>query len=470
MVYENGWGSFIIAYLTILLIMGIWLLIWEIALWQYTRKWAPGALWEISKYLRWVWWAWILTAAIILTYYVVVIWWWIDYLVYSIHSFVTGTPFPWATTQDFFTQHVLKLSSDISTFWGISWPVFWWTLLVWILIYAFTYKSTETVWKVVLVTATVPFITLAILAIRWATLPWAEQGLAYLTTIDVSALKNFKTWIAAAWQIFFTLSLAMGIMIAYWALKKPESEIVQSTILVAVWNTIISFLSAIAVFGTLGYLAQQTNQPITEVIKNWPILAFVTFPEAINHLPAFKELFAILFFATIFMLAIDSAMSLIEAVGVALREKFPNVPVELVTLFVVIILFFGSLIYVFGNGLYILDIVDNYVSQYSMIFIWILEALALVWIWKKLWKFIDERNECKFRFVINKWFFLISWLISAGILGYLLANNLKTITSYWSYPQKYIYMLGIWTLIFIYLVSIGLNLIELKLEKNSKKD
>jgi SNF family Na+-dependent transporter len=46
-------------------------------------------------------------------------------------------------------------------------------------------------------------------------------------------------------------------MIAYGALKKPNSEIVQSTILVALGNTIISFLSAIAVFGTLGYLAMQ---------------------------------------------------------------------------------------------------------------------------------------------------------------------------------------------------------------------
>jgi SNF family Na+-dependent transporter len=40
-------------------------------------------------------------------------------------------------------------------------------------------------------------------------------------------------------------------MIAYGALKEKDSEIVQSTIIVAIGNTIVSFLSAIAVFGTL---------------------------------------------------------------------------------------------------------------------------------------------------------------------------------------------------------------------------
>jgi NSS family neurotransmitter:Na+ symporter len=98
---------------------------------------------------------------------------------------------------------------------------------------------------------------LFILALRGITLPGAEQGLAYLFHIDWSKFFSIDTWKAAAGQIFFTLSLAMGIMIAYGALKKRDSEIVQSVVLVALGNTLISFLSAFAVFGTLGYLALQ---------------------------------------------------------------------------------------------------------------------------------------------------------------------------------------------------------------------
>jgi SNF family Na+-dependent transporter len=77
------------------------------------------------------------------------------------------------------------------------------------LIYFATFKSVKSVGKVILVTATLPFLTLLILAIRGATLPGAMEGLSYLTTIDYDKLWSLSTWIAAAGQIFFTLSLAM---------------------------------------------------------------------------------------------------------------------------------------------------------------------------------------------------------------------------------------------------------------------
>jgi NSS family neurotransmitter:Na+ symporter len=135
------------------------------------------------------------------------------------------------------------------------------------LIYLFTFKSAKSVGKVVLVTATLPFLTLIVLAIRGVTLPGAMEGLKFLFTFNKDLFFSWELWKAAAGQIFFTLSLAMGIMIAYGALKKPESEIVQSTVLVALGNTLISFLSAIAVFSTLGYLALKTGKPITDVVN-----------------------------------------------------------------------------------------------------------------------------------------------------------------------------------------------------------
>jgi NSS family neurotransmitter:Na+ symporter len=72
-------------------------------------------------------------------------------------------------------------------------------------------------------------------------------------------------------------------------------------------------------------------------------------PKTIALLPALQSLFAVIFFLTVFLLAIDSAMSLIEAVSVALRDKFANLKVEIITLIVSVILGLISLIYVFGN-------------------------------------------------------------------------------------------------------------------------
>lgn len=123
------------------------------------------------------------------------------------------------------------------------------------LLYLFTFKSIRSVGKVVWFTATIPFVTLFLLAIYALTLEGSSLGMAYLTTINLDQLFESETWIAAAGQIFFTLSVGMGVMITFGSFKTDKSEIVKSTITVAIGNSIISFLAAITVFASLGYLA-----------------------------------------------------------------------------------------------------------------------------------------------------------------------------------------------------------------------
>ncbi len=457
-VYDNWWWAFIVAYLVILLILGLSLLVWEVAFWQYTQKWAPWAFGSVSKYLKWLGWAGILTAAVILSYYAVVIWWWIDYLGYSI-KWLFNWILPWANdAKTFFFSNVLHLTKDISVVGNISIPVLIGTVITWILIYFTTFKSVKSVGKVVLFTATLPFITLAILAIRWATLPWASEWLHYLLWANWDKLADLSTWIAAAGQIFFTLSLAMGIMIAYWALKPKDSEIVKSTIIVAIGNTLVSFLSAIAVFWTLWYLAAKQGVEVSKVVAWWPSLVFVTIPKTISLLPALQSLFAVIFFVTVFLLAIDSAMSLIEAVWVAIRDKFKNVKIEIITLILVVVLWLSSLIYTFGNGLYVLDIVDHFITSYSMLFIWVMEAIIFLVIWKKFAYFIDEHNDFR-KIWFNKWYLLVCWFLSILILGYLLYKNIAGWLSYWGYDKSYLILYGVYTLVAIYSFSVLFNVI-----------
>ncbi len=463
-VYDYGGGAFIAAYLIILFLMWLGLLIWEIAFGQKTQKWAPEAFGQVSVYLKWLWWFSIFIGAIILTYYAVVIWWGIDYLWYSLHSLVSWVPLPWIENSEaFFFNKVLWISQSIKNWWNLSIPVFLWTIIVWILIYLFTFRSTKSVWKVVLITATLPFLTLLLLAIRGITLPGAMEGLKYLFSFDVWKFLSFETWKAAASQIFFTLSLAMGIMIAYWALKKPNSEIVRSTIIVALWNTLVSFLSAIAVFSTLWYLAYVQNVPVNKVVTWWPGLVFVVLPKTIALMPILQSFFAVIFFLTVFLLAIDSAMSLIEAVSVAVRDKIKSLSVEIITLIVSIILGVGSLLYVFWNWLYILDIVDHFVTSWWMLFVGILEALVFIWIWFEwnFWDFIDSFNECKLRFVINKYLFLFSWIFAIAILSYLLWTNISKGIKYENYDIYYLKIFGILPLIVVLIVSILINFVDL---------
>jgi NSS family neurotransmitter:Na+ symporter len=168
---------------------------------------------------------------------------------------------------------------------------------------------------------------------------------------------------------------------------------------------------------------------------------------------------------TVFALAIDSAMSLIEAVSVAIRDKFEKVPVEIITLVVSIILGIGSMLYVFGNGLYVLDIVDHFVTSWSMLFIGVAEALIFLIIGKKLIDFIKQRNSCKLKFIFNSYYFWISFVLNVVVLAILLYLNIKAGIGYGDYKESYLWLYGVYVVIGIYGLAILINIIDILFSK-----
>ena len=461
LVYDNGGASFIIAYLVMLVFVWFALLVWEIALGQKSRMWASESFWDISKNFRWLGWAMVIFVFFILSYYVVVIWWGMDYLYYSLKSMFGWWALPWAGSgSDFFFGNILGITDWVWTPGKISMPVAIWTIFSLLLIYAFTFKWAKSVGKVIWFTATIPFVTLIILAIRAATLPWASDGLAYLVTSPSSQLWELATWTAAGGQIFFTLSVSMWVMIAYWALKREKSEIVKATFLVALGNTFISFISAIVVFGTLGYLAGQSWVDVTEVVKGWPSLAFAVIPETLALFGTASAFFSVMFFLTIFLLAIDSAMSLVEAIAIPIKDKFSRFKWENITAGIIMLVWLVSIIYMQGNGLYILDIVDHYVTQFAMLTIGLVELLLFLKYRKPLLRFIEQHNDWKYTFLGSS-YFMLSWIIWVALLWVLLFLNFQWgFFVYDSYTKTDLMTYGFYPILIWFWVAIAINLFE----------
>ena len=463
LVYDNGWASFIIAYLVMLLLVWLWLLIWEIALGQNSRQWLVWTAGDVSNKMRWLWWVTVFLAFGILSYYVVVIGWGLDYLYYSFIGMFSGS-LAWAWDSSwFFFWNILWITDWVSDKWNFSMPIFYGTLVTLILTYFFTFKSAKSVGKVILVTATLPFATLLLLALRWATLPWWMDGLAYLVNVDLQKLFELSTWTAAGWQIFFTLSVAMWVMVAYWALKKEKSELVKATLLVALWNTLISFLSAIAVFWTLGYLAHINWVAVAEVAKWWPSLVFSVIPETLTHFASMSTFFAFIFFLTVFLLAIDSAMSLVEAITLPIKNTCKKLSIEKITLWVIVLLGLASTIYMYGNGLYILDILDHYITQVWMLIIWLVELILFIYMWKKLTKFIDSHNKCTMRKIINTTYFKVSWITGIILISILLLLNINSgILIYDSYNTKDLLQYWLYPVLWAFVLALVINYLEIK--------
>jgi len=313
--YSNGGGAFLIPYFVALFTAGIPMLILEMGIGQRMQKGVPLAFGSVRKPLQWFgWWAAGLSAGIVIYYSTILAWSWV-YLWHSLTEAWGNTP------QDFFADTVLKRSSGPGV---IGWPVLPLVIgmaLTWLAIYLILRKGVRSVSKVVMVTVPLPLILLAILLVRALTLPGAIKGIEFYLTPDFSKLANPKIWLDAYGQIFFSLSLASGVMIGYGSYLGKKAEITNSAFITGLANCGTSFFAGLVVFSMLGYLAQ-TGLPadvpvnvshVEKVAEDGTGLAFVTFPTAISKLPALNALFGVVFFVALLTLGIDSAFALQEA-------------------------------------------------------------------------------------------------------------------------------------------------------------
>nr|WP_232618086.1 hypothetical protein [Thermosipho africanus] len=298
-------------------------------------------------------------------------------------------------------------------------------------------KGTTSVGKTVAWTVPLPVVLLLILGIRGITLDGAAKGLNFLFEPNFAKLADPRVWANAFGQIFFTLSLAFGIMIAYGSYNKKEEDIANNAIITALGNSATSYLAGIAVFSVLGYMATQLSVPVDKVVSGGIGLAFVVYPQAISLFPGgvvVQSIIGLLFFLMLLTLGIDSAFSLVEAVEAAASDKF-KVNKKAFLIGFSIFGFLAGLLFSTQGGLYWLDIIDHFVSVYGLLIAGILESIIIGWLFgaEKLRKYINEVSEIK----IGKWFnFSIKFLIPAVliiILGLNFFDELKK--PYGDYPS-----------------------------------
>lgn len=449
--FENGGGAFVVAIIIANLVIGIPLLMLEVGLGQKMQKGAADAFGAIKKNLRFVGWTGIVLAFTVLAYYMAVVSYGVNYFA---ASFTLGWQ-PDAST--FFFSDILQISDGPAALGGISWPVLAGLLLGWAVVYFSAWKGVKSISAVVKWTATLPFVILFILIIRALTLDGAGDGLRLFLVPEWGALADPKLWLAAFSQVFFSLSLAFGIMIAYGSLNRKNTEITKSALWVAGGNFAVSIMSGLVVFGTLGYMALQQGVPVAEAAAGGPGLVFIVFPEAINLLPALNSVIAVLFFGMLLMLAVDSAFSLFEALAVSVRDRFKNTNTKKIAF---VITFFGilaGLFYSTKSGLYFLDITDHFIVSYGLVIMGILEAIIIGWVWKsnELIKFIKEHSEIHLE---KLWLFSIRWFTPL-FLGVLLVWNIynELQTPYEGYPTTALIYVGLLPILLAPVVGYALD-------------
>ncbi len=450
--YKNGGGAFLIPYFIALFIVGIPLMVLEVGLGHKMRGSAPASFATINKHWEWLgWWQIIFVMFGIVLYYSVVIAWCLNFFFFSFGLSWGADP------NNFFFKEYLSVGSSPFQIGDIRAPILFSLAVIWFLNWLIEFlgvqKGLERANKFFM---PLLFILVGVLVFWGLSLPGSRGGLSVYIRPDFSKLKDPGVWIDAFSQIFFTLSLGFGIMIAYASYLPRRSEIVKDSFTISLVNCLFSVFAGVGIFSVLGYMASATSQSVSKVVSQSIGLAFVVFPKAISLLPAFSHLFGVLFFGSLVIAGLSSSISIIEAFSAGIVDKF-HYPRRVVISVLSIVGFLGSMIFATQAGLLWLDIVDHFLTQYGLVIGAILECFLVGWLYKtqRLREHINHISTLKLR---KSWDFSVRILIPLVLVLLLINSLIKEFSSpYGSYPLLSLILIGrdwlIFTLFLALIVS-----------------
>lgn len=154
----------------------------------------------------------------------------------------------------------------------------------------------------------------------------------------------------------------------------------RDSILVLFANAGTSIFSGFVVFSIIGYLANELELPVDEVVEQGVGLAFMVYPEVVARLPI-SPFWSFLFFFMLITLGLDSQFALLETVQTAILDRFPSLREHkmLILLLVSTVGYAGGIIFTTQSGILWLGLFDQYAANFSVSIIAITECLLIAW-------------------------------------------------------------------------------------------
>lgn len=439
--YENGGGAFLIPYLVALITAGLPILFLDYAIGHRFRGAAPTAFRRLGgRAGRWIeslGWFQVTIAFVIGLYYTAVIAWALSFFVFSFDLRWGDDP------AGFLFGEYLRVGEPGISFDfvpGVLIPL----ALVWIaaiiVLAAGVAKGLQRVNVVFLPLLVVAFL---ILVVRALFLEGAADGLNALFTPNWQALADPDVWIAAYSQIFFSLSIAFGIMITYASYRKRRSNLTSPGLVVAFANSSFEILAGIGVFATLGFLAFRQGVDVSELDGIAGVgLSFVTFPAIVSEMPG-GPIFGALFFGSLAMAGFTSLVSVLQVVIAAVQEKLSisrraaAVGIGGVSA-VLSVLFFST-----TTGLIALDVTDMWANNVGIVASAVLMTILVIWVLRRGPELRYHLNAVSTFPIGRIWIGLVG-VLAPLVLGYMLVARIITLLTegYDTYPFWYLGIFG----------------------------
>lgn len=297
---KYGGGIFLLVYLILAVTFGYALMVAEISIGRKTGLSAIGAFRKLDKRYTFIGYLAALVPIIILPYYCVIGGWVVKYFT----AFVSGQAS--AAAQDGYFEGFISKTGE---------PIVWlaiFILLTAVVVFLGVEKGIEKVSKVLMPALVLLSVVIAIYAI---TMPGALEGVRYYVLPDFSNF-SIMTVVAAMGQLFYSMSLAMGIMITYGSYMKKDVDLEKSVSQIEVFDTGIAFIAGLMIVPSVFVFSGGD----AAAINAGPGLMFVTLPKVFSSMPMGTVLGGA-FFVLVLFAALTSSISLMETIVSIVQDK-----------------------------------------------------------------------------------------------------------------------------------------------------
>lgn len=301
---QYGGGVFLLVYLIFAITFGFTLMVGEIALGRKTGLSAVGAFQALDKRFSFLGYLAALVPILIFPYYSVIGGWVTKYF----FVFVTGGK--GASAQDGFFGSFIGQPVQ---------PVIWFIIFILcttVIVLMGVEKGIENASKILMPILVVLSIVIAGYCL---TRPGAMEGVKYYILPNFKGMtfgQFIKTVLAALGQLFYSMSLAMGIMITYGSYMKKENNLESSVRQIEIFDTGIAFLAGLMIIPAVFAFSGGDQSALSA----GPGLMFITLPKVFNSMPGGTVVGAA-FFLLVFFAALTSAISLMETVVSIVQDK-----------------------------------------------------------------------------------------------------------------------------------------------------
>ena len=298
---KYGGGMFLLVYIILSVTFGFSLMVAEIAIGRKTQLSAIGAFRALDRRFAFVGPLASVVPIIILPYYSVIGGWVMKYIA----GFAMGEANAMAQNK-YFDNYIAQVGE----------PIFWFVLFIAItaiIVFFGVEKGIEKVSKIMM--PILILLTVGIVIYTIATMDGAWEGVIYYIKPDLSHF-SLMTVVAAMGQLFYSMSLAMGIMITFGSYMKKDISIEKSTHQIEIFDTGIAFLAGLMIIPAVFAFSGGDKSALGQ----GPGLMFVTLPKIFDAMPGGSVIGAA-FFIMVFFAALTSSISLMETVVSIFMDK-----------------------------------------------------------------------------------------------------------------------------------------------------